>query len=173
MPSFTPAELKRALLREGFEIYRTAGRFVLLADRVRENLIMDSGVALGEASDTPADPSSGGPASGASGGDGSDPTSDAKLVVRVTLKAQSSEFPNESADQLLARARQLTAPFSERGYQETDCQTVSIQDPSDPDQTIDTWHEVHWELTVPSLERAMEELRFAVGQEKTAGNQDD
>lgn len=168
MPSFTPAELKRALLREGFEIYRTAGRFVLLADRVRENLIMDSGVAVGDTSDTAADVSSGGPSDG-----GSNPTSDTKLVVRVTLKAQSSEFPNESAEQLLARARQLTAPFSERGYQETNCQTVSVQDPSDPDQTLDTWHELHWELTVPSLERAVEELRFALAQKKTAGSSHD
>lgn len=164
MPPFTPAELKRALLREGFEIYRTAGRFVLLADRVRENLIMDSGVALGGVSETEAD---------AASGSSSDPSSDAQLVVRVTLKAQSSEFPNENAEQLLARARQLTAPFSDRGYQETNCQTVTVQDPSNPNQTIDTWHEVQWELTVPSLERAVEELRFALDQKKTAGHHDD
>lgn len=164
MPSLTPAELKRALLREGFEIYRTAGRFVLLADRVRENLIMDSGVALGGADGAEQGASSGvGPAGGGPG----DPPGG--LVVRVVLKAQASEFPNDDAEQLLTRARQLATPFSERGYREADCQTISVKDPGNSDHTIDTWHEIHWELPVADLERAMEELRFALGQKKTAG----
>jgi len=47
MPVPTPAELKKALTAEGFEIYRTTGDRILLADRVRDNLIMDSGVSVG------------------------------------------------------------------------------------------------------------------------------
>ena len=41
----TPAELKKTLVARGFEVYRTLGDQVVLADRVRDNLIMDSGVA--------------------------------------------------------------------------------------------------------------------------------
>ena len=41
----TPADLKKTLVARGFEVYRTLGDQVVLADRVRENLIMDSGVA--------------------------------------------------------------------------------------------------------------------------------
>ena len=40
----TPADIKRALQGAGFEIYRTQGDVVHVAERVRENLLMDSGV---------------------------------------------------------------------------------------------------------------------------------
>src|SRR5436853_550872 len=39
-------EIKKALLASGFEVYRTRGNEVHSADRVRDNLIMDSGVSV-------------------------------------------------------------------------------------------------------------------------------
>ena len=42
----TPSDLKKTLVARGFEVYRTMGDHVILADRVRDNLIMDSGVAV-------------------------------------------------------------------------------------------------------------------------------
>ena len=47
MPTPSASELKKALINEGFEVYRTLGEHVLIAERVRDNLIMDSGVAAG------------------------------------------------------------------------------------------------------------------------------
>src|SRR5690606_21407517 len=43
--TLTPRDLKKTLSAQGFQIYRVFGSSVLLAERVRENLIMDSGVA--------------------------------------------------------------------------------------------------------------------------------
>jgi hypothetical protein len=40
----TAAHLKRALVEAGFEVFRTRGDEIVLAERPRENLIMDSGV---------------------------------------------------------------------------------------------------------------------------------
>src|SRR5262249_41968999 len=45
MPSVTPSELKKQLIAAGLEIFRVQGNRVHLADRVRENLIMDGGVS--------------------------------------------------------------------------------------------------------------------------------
>ena len=46
MPSHTPLQLKRALIDAGFIIFRTLPEEVVVAERVRENLIMDSGIRL-------------------------------------------------------------------------------------------------------------------------------
>jgi hypothetical protein len=64
MPS-TPQTLKKTLVAEGFEVYRTSPSLIILADRVRDNLLMDSGVAVvhGE-----------------------------PLVVRITLRARPQNF---------------------------------------------------------------------------------
>ncbi len=83
MPNPTPSELKKLLSNAGFEIYRTAGDRVELADRVRDNLIMDSGVSVL-----------------AAGGE---------LVVRFITRAQASEFTGESEEQLFERARLMGA----------------------------------------------------------------
>ena len=68
MPQLTPSELKKALQAQGFEIYRTTPHEVMLADRVRDNLLMDSAVAVGVGEE---------------------------FVVSVTVRAQSSDFPGE------------------------------------------------------------------------------
>jgi hypothetical protein len=137
----SPVELKRALLREGFEIYRTLGDRVLLAERVRDNLIMDSGVAAG--------------------------TGEA-LRVRVVLRAQANDFPGESGERLLDRARDMAVCFAERGYAEIDANTTVIRDPGNPERTLDTWHEVSWERPVEDLSSLIAELRYALAQAKTA-----
>jgi hypothetical protein len=141
MPHPSPVELKRALLREGFEIYRTLGDRVLLAERVRDNLIMDSGVAAGTGE---------------------------VLRVRVVLRAQANDFPGESVEKLLDRARDMASCFAERGYAEIDTQTVVIRDPGNPERTLDTWHEVGWERPVDDLSSLIAELRYALAQAKTA-----
>ncbi len=146
MPHPTPVELKRALIREGFEIYRTLGEHVLLADRVRDNLIMDSGVAAGTGS---------------------------ALRVKVVVKAQANDFPGESSDDLIARARELGQTFSDRSYAEVEVQTIDVKDPGNAEKVLDTWYEVSFERPVDNMEALVEELHYALAQPKTVGSADD
>ena len=136
-----PTALKKALVAEGFEIYRTSPTQVTLADRVRDNLLMDSGVAVihGET-----------------------------LGVRVVLRAQASNFPGELADGLFDRARALSAPLTGRGYQEVAADASPVQDPSDRSRTLDTWYEVSYALTLAEESTLYDELRFALGLNKSA-----
>ena len=140
MPLPSPRELKKTLVREGFEIYRTLSDRIVLADRVRDNLIMDSGVAAG--------------------------TGD-EFSVHVVLRAQASDFPGEGADALWERARKLGAGLSARGYSESVVRSVPILDPGDQSKTLDTWYEVGMSRSLDKLADLIIELRFALGLDKT------
>ncbi|HEY8086635.1 MAG TPA: hypothetical protein VIF09_02290, partial [Polyangiaceae bacterium] len=83
-PYSTP-RLKKALLDAGFEVFRTRGEEIVLAERPRENLIMDSGVRLRLSGDS-------------------------SLEIRIVLRAQKADFPNEDEGHLFDRVRQLAAP---------------------------------------------------------------
>jgi hypothetical protein len=135
------AEIRKALITAGFELYRTRGDEVHVADRVRDNLIMDSGVSV---------------------------SAKGLLAVRVVVRAQRSDFPNEGAATLFERARQLAFVAESRGYVETATVTSPMQDPADPSRTLDTWYEVCFEKVVSTLEEAMLEVGFALKVEKTA-----
>ena len=141
MPAPTPSELKKALLARGFEIYRTTADEVVLADRVRDNLLMDSMVA-------------------ARTGKG--------LAVRIVLRAEAASFPGESPEELFARARHVGAAAERRGYRETTSRTVPIHDPGDRSRTLDTWFEVWFERDVDDVEELARELRVALAFEKSA-----
>ncbi|HEV8550284.1 MAG TPA: hypothetical protein VGQ57_14670 [Polyangiaceae bacterium] len=136
-----PSTLKKALVSEGFEIYRTAPNLISLADRVRDNLLMDSGVAVVEGEN---------------------------MAIRVVFRAQASNFPGEAADGLFARARALSATLIGRGYGETGTDTVAISDPGDRSRTIDTWYEVTYSLPGVPQAKLYDELRFVLGVAKNA-----
>jgi hypothetical protein len=140
MPS-PPSALKKSLVQEGFEIYRTAPNLILLADRVRDNLLMDAGVAVVEGS---------------------------ALGVRIVLRAQATDFPGESPEALFARARDLAGPIREKGYEEIRAEAVPVQDPSDRSRTLDTWYEVSYQLSVPDEASLFSELRYAMTLKKSA-----
>ncbi len=140
MPNLTTPELKKTLAGLGFEIYRTLGSRVLLADRVRDNLIMDSGVSV-------------------MGGD--------SLTVRFVVRAQGNDFPSDSPDELFQRARRLGKGGTSRGYVEAESTVVPIRDPGDPDRTLDTWYEVSFEKPVADLDELVGELKYALGLAKT------
>jgi len=135
-----PSTLKKSLLSEGFEIYRTAPNQITLADRVRDNLLMDSGVSVCE-----------GP-----------------LEVRVVLRAQASNFPGEGADGLYARARALSTELVGRGYAEVSAQAVPVADPGDRSRTLDTWYEVTYSVSVAGDAALYGELRVVLGLNKNA-----
>jgi hypothetical protein len=137
----TSTELKKTLVARGFEVYRTRGDQVVLADRVRENLIMDSGVAVrpGE-----------------------------QLAVRFVVRAQASDFPSAKADDLYQRARACAAEACGRGYAEVGVAEVPVRDPGDASSTLDTWYEVAFERPVASDDELESELRYVLALEKTA-----
>lgn len=141
MPIPPTTELKRLLRSEGFSIYRATSDRIVLAERVRENLIMDAGVVavLGEAAG-----------------------------VQVTTRAQASVFPGDSQEQLEARARALGAPAVASGYAECGRAVVVVADPGDASRTIDTVAEVVFSKAVTDEAALLAELRFVLGLEKIA-----
>jgi hypothetical protein len=137
MPSV--AEIKKALQAAGFEIYRTRGNTVHVAERVRENLLMDSGAFVDE-----------------------------NLEVGFVVRAQKTDFPNDGDESLFDRARKLGAPALERGYVEQTAEIRTVVDPGDAGRAIDRWCEVAYKKATPSIEAAIEELRFVLTLEKAA-----
>lgn len=135
----TVAEMKKALVAAGLEIYRTRGQVICLADRVRENLIMDAGafVGVGEA-----------------------------LRVGLVIRAQASDFPGEAEAQLFDRARAVAASAIPIGYLEIDAQVQQVKDPGDPERILDTWCDVVLEKLVADLPAAIDEARRAVAFDK-------
>lgn len=139
----TPTEIKKALIAAGFELYRTRGEVVHVAERVRENLLMDSGIFVHTGRST----------------------------VGFVVRAQHTDFPNDSEDQLFVRARALAGDALERGYREVEASTRAIFDPGDGDRKLDTWCEVQFERDADGIDGALDEVRFALGFPKSAGNQ--
>lgn len=141
MPALTVQELKKALQRAGFEVYRTRGDDVQLAERPRENLIMDAGISV------------------ATG----DP-----LRVRFVVRAQRADFQGEDDAKLFDRARAMASAGVERGYLELTTSVRSMLDPGDPQHVLDTWFEVVFEKGSATLDEALDEVRFALTVEKAA-----
>lgn len=140
------AELKRKLREEGFEVYRTIAEQVLLAERVRDNLIMDSGVA---ALLHPAQ---------------------SQMAVVVTVRAQASHFPGASEEQVWTHARNLSEAFSGNGYAEEKATAASVPDPSDPELSLDTSYEIRLSRLVSDLDDLCSELRAALGRRRSTGD---
>ncbi|MDI1443970.1 hypothetical protein [Polyangium sp. 6x1] len=136
----TPAEVKKALIAAGFEVYRTRGDVVHVAERARENLIMDSGVRVHAG----------------------------EVAVGLVLRAQRSDFPHDPDDEMFERARGLAVAARERGYHEVGAQITRLPDPSDEERTLDSWFEVSFEKRVAGLDEAMAEVGFALSLEKAA-----
>ena len=142
----TPHQLKKALVAGGFEVFRTLAEEVVLAERVRENLILDSGVRLG-----PVD-SGGVP----------------RLRVRVVLRAQKADFPGEDEKTLFDRVRKLAAPALAQGFAELSTQVSEVKDPADPNRTLDTFYELSLGQEVASVDDAIPILKWALTLEKSA-----
>jgi len=140
-----PAELKRKLRSEGFEIYRTIQSRVHLAERVRDNLIMDSGVA--------ADLTEG----------------DAGLSVEVIVRAQASHFPGAEEAQIQSEVETLAKAFAEAGYAEEESLKTPVPDPSDPALSLDTSHEIRLRRPVTDLDSLYAELRNALSLPRSTG----
>lgn len=137
----TPQQLKKALVASGFEVFRTLPGEVVLAERVRENLILDSGVRLA-------------------------PIDDGKLQVRLILRAQRADFPNEDEPALFARVRKLAEPALAHGFAEISTTVRAVTDPADASRTLDTFYEVSLSHEVATIEAAVPILKFVLSLEK-------
>ena len=146
-PANSSASIKKVLVDAGFEVFRSRGEEIILAERPRENLIMDSGVRLrvGQAGHA--------------------------LEVRVVLRAQKADFPNEDESRLFERVRRLAAPALSAGFTEAGTAVTPIMDPSNPGRTLDTFYEITYLKRARALEEAVAELKFALSLEKKAEGQ--
>lgn len=129
------AELKRLLRDEGFEIYRTRPGRILLAERVRDNLIMDSGVSV---------------------------ASKNGFEVQVVVRAQASHFPGASPESIRERAAELAHHFEEQGYLRGEASESEVPDPSNPGRSLDTSFEIALHRPFDNLEDVFEELKAAL-----------
>jgi hypothetical protein len=140
-------QLKKALVASGFEVFRTLAEEVVLAERVRENLILDSGVRVG-----------------------SSPDRAGQLRVRVVLRAQRADFPNEEDAALFERVRKLAEPALAEGFAEVGTNVNAVKDPADPSRTLDTFYELSLAREVSTVEDAVPVLKFALALEKAVAH---
>lgn len=140
----TPQQLKKALVASGFEVFRTLPEEVVLAERVRENLILDSGVRVA-------------------------PLSDGRFQVSLVLRAQKADFPNDDETALFARARALAEPAVAKGFSEVSTAVNAVKDPADASRTLDTFYELKLAQEVATLEDAVSLLKFVLSLEKAVG----
>lgn len=134
----TSADIKRALIQAGLEVYRTRGDVVHVAERVRENLIMDSGVRVEAA----------GPA------------------VVLVVRAQRSDFPNEGTESLWGRVELHAEAARARGFVELERTLTPVLDPGDAGHVLDTWCELSLRKTLDDVDAAIAEVRFALSIDK-------
>jgi hypothetical protein len=140
-PPPTAARIKRVLIDAGFEVFRTRGEEIVLAERPRENLIMDSGVRLRVS-----------------------PT----FEIRVVLRLQKADFPNEDEALLFERVRKLGAPALSGGFSEVSTSVTPVTDPGDDARTLDTFYEITYAKPAADLDSSLVELKFAMNLEKRA-----
>jgi hypothetical protein len=138
-PPNSTAQIKKALVDAGFELFRSRGEEVVLAERPRENLIMDSGVRLRLGQ---------------------------PLEVRVVLRAQKVDFPNEDDLLIFERVRRLAVPALAVGFAEVAAAVTPVTDPSDEGRTLDTFYEITYAKRALALDDALAELKFALRLEK-------
>lgn len=139
--ALTPQELKKALIAAGFEVYRTIGEEVILADRARENLILDSGVRVRA----------------------SEP-----IQVRLVMGVRHAQFPGDDEQGLFDRVRELAAPLLADGFNEQSTRVAPVEDPSERGTTLDTFYEVVFVKEESSFDVALPTLKLALTIAKTA-----
>ncbi len=139
-------DLKRTLVAAGLEIYRTRPDAVHLAERPRDNQILDAGISV-----RPAGP----------------PAAEGALEVRVVMRAQRSDFPRDPIESLYDRVRELAREdILGRGFGEIESREQRRLDPGDKTKTLDTWYELVFSRTFDDAETAIAEVKRVLPLEK-------
>ncbi|HEX7667649.1 MAG TPA: hypothetical protein VF407_24140 [Polyangiaceae bacterium] len=139
----SPQELKKALISAGFEVYRTKAEEVMLADRVRDNLILDSGVRVRA-------------------------KSDAEFEVRLVMGVRKTQYPGDDENAMFDRVRKLAEPVLKMGFDEIKTAQAPVADPSDQSRTLDTFFDVEFGNSAPSFDDAVPLVKAAIEVAKTA-----
>jgi hypothetical protein len=133
------AGVRKELAAAGLEVFRSRGDEIALAERPRENLIMDSGVVL-----RVGDP----------------------LEVRVAFRVQKVDFPNDDQEHLFAHARRKAAQAMSEGFVEVTTAVTPVPDPGDHRRTLDTFYSVVMAKQSVAMGDAIALLKRALSFEK-------
>ncbi|MGZ3418662.1 MAG: hypothetical protein ACXWUG_12565 [Polyangiales bacterium] len=139
-------DLKRTLVAAGLEIYRTRPDAVHLAERPRDNQILDAGISVRPA-----------PAPGKEGA----------LEVRVVMRAQRSDFPRDPIETMYERVRELAQhDIVAQGFSEVETREQRMADPGDKTKTLDTWYELVFSRNFDDAPSAIAEVKRVLVLEK-------
>jgi hypothetical protein len=122
-------------------VYRTTGQEVIIAERVRDNLILDSGVRV---------------------------RAGRPMEVRIIMGLRRGQYPNESDDQVFARLRHLASPAVTRGFTEKQTGRAPVNDPADAKRTLDTFFELILGKVEEDTTAMLDLVRFALEVAQTA-----
>ena len=137
--AITSDELKRLVLEAGLEIYRASNEEIRIAERVRMHL-MDSGVLL-RLTDEP--------------------------ELWLTIRAQRSDFPNGSADELSKIIRSAVGQtVTDLGFHETQAVEREITNPVDDGHVLDVWYELTFAKRIQSADTLVVDLKTALSVSK-------
>jgi hypothetical protein len=136
----TPQELKQSLVAGGLEVYRTTGAEVRLAERPRENLILDSGVKV--------------------------LFEDPQLLVTVVFRAEKTSHPDLRDTGIFSRVAMNALIAQDRGFVETDRALKRIEDPSNPGRLLDIFYEITMVKRCDDMASALDLVRFALSLER-------
>jgi len=132
-------DTRAALVAHGIEVSRVEQGVIALAVRVRSHL-MDAGVSV-QVEPAP--------------------------EVQFTVRAQSSDFPGDSAPQLFARVREAMSDAARaHGFEECAHSSRELLDPGDASRVLDTWYELKFAKPVTSADGLLEDVRWALNVSK-------
>lgn len=139
----TPQDLKKKLLSEGVEVYRTLSTHVVVAERVRENLILDSQVRIfhGEL-----------------------------FALEVVYRVEAHVFRGETDEQIFGRVTTLSAFATTRGFHEVSRAIVPITDPQSPASILDHFYEITMRKDGATWNDALAGLRELLGSKRSVGD---
>lgn len=132
------SDIKKALADAGFEIFRVGDGDVHLAERVRENLLMEARIKVGV------------------------------RQVSFSTRARRGDFPGDASEALFDRARSLGQAARAHGYTEATTYVIDMPDPSNPSRTLDAWYEVEFVKRIEGIDEAIAEARFMLAQVRKA-----
>jgi hypothetical protein len=150
----TPQDIKKQLVAAGIEVYRTQSNHVVLAERVRENLILDAMLRVYPDGATRQVREDG-----------------AMFLLEVVFRVEGHVFRGEREDQLFARVHALAQPASARGFREHARQVVPITDPSSPGTVLDHFYELSMRADGLALNRTVDEVRYFLGIRRAIGDE--